>query len=302
MKRLALEGTITINNAPPTVATGASATPSPVTGTTTALTVLGADDGGEGNLTYTWATTGSPPAPVSFSANGTNAAKNSTATFAKAGSYNFVVTISDGANSVMDTVAVTVAQTLTSISVSPASANLPLNGTQAFTATARDQFGDALSSQPSFTWTKTSGIGGIDSSGLYTAPGTTGSATIRATASGISGSASITVNNTVPTVATAASASPSPVTGTSSALSVLGADDGGEANLIYTWVATAKPSGSTPLFSANGNNAAKDSTVTFDRAGSYTFQVTISDGSLSTTSSVAAAVGLALMRRYCAHR
>ena len=40
------------------------------------LSVLGADDGGEPNLTYTWATTGTPPAAVTFSANGTNASKN----------------------------------------------------------------------------------------------------------------------------------------------------------------------------------------------------------------------------------
>ncbi|HSH92865.1 MAG TPA: hypothetical protein VK968_01830, partial [Roseimicrobium sp.] len=45
-------------NQTPTVATVASATPSVVTGTTTALSALGADDGGEANLVYTWATTG----------------------------------------------------------------------------------------------------------------------------------------------------------------------------------------------------------------------------------------------------
>ena len=43
------------------------------------LTVLGADDGGEANLTYTWSPTG--PAPLTFSANGTNASKNTTAIF-----------------------------------------------------------------------------------------------------------------------------------------------------------------------------------------------------------------------------
>jgi hypothetical protein len=40
--------------------------------------VLGADDAGEANLTHTWATTGTPPAEVTFSANGTNAAKATT--------------------------------------------------------------------------------------------------------------------------------------------------------------------------------------------------------------------------------
>ena len=87
-----------VANATPTVATVAKATPSPVVGTTTVLSVLGADDGGETNLTYTWATTGTPPAPVTFSVNGNNVAKSSTATFTKAGNYTFQVTIKDAGN------------------------------------------------------------------------------------------------------------------------------------------------------------------------------------------------------------
>ena len=57
--------------------------------------MLGDDDAGEANLTYTWATSGTPPAPVTFSANGSNAAKNTTATFSKAGSYTLQVTVAD---------------------------------------------------------------------------------------------------------------------------------------------------------------------------------------------------------------
>src|SRR5207248_918211 len=90
--------TVTAVNSPPTVATPAAASPNPVSAKTTNLSVLGADDGGEANLTYTWATTGNPPAAVTFSANGTNASKNIVATFAKAGSYAFQVTIKDQGN------------------------------------------------------------------------------------------------------------------------------------------------------------------------------------------------------------
>src|SRR5205823_7248329 len=87
---------------------------------------------------------------------------------------------------------------------------------------------------------------------------------------------SVTIQNDAPTVAVAAAASPSPVTaGTTTDLSVLGADDGGEANLTYTWAVTAGPSGTT--FSANGTNAAKNNTATFPQAGTYTFQVTVTD-------------------------
>ena len=98
------------------------------------------------NLTYTWATTGTPPAAVTFSANGTNAAKNTTATFTKAGTYNFQVTIKDQANqTVTSSVPSWSMPTLTSIVVSPASATVSTWATQQFTATARDQFGASVS-------------------------------------------------------------------------------------------------------------------------------------------------------------
>ncbi len=80
-------------NKPPTIAEAASATPNPVSGATTALSVLGADDGGEANLTYTWSCSG--PAGVTFSVDGPNKAKNTTATFPSAGRYRFLVTIAD---------------------------------------------------------------------------------------------------------------------------------------------------------------------------------------------------------------
>ena len=100
--------------AAPTVADPAAATPSTVSGTTTNLTVLGADLAGESNLNYTWSTTGTPPASVSFSTNGTNAAKSTVATFSKAGTYSFTVTITNALGySVYSGVDVTVNQTLT---------------------------------------------------------------------------------------------------------------------------------------------------------------------------------------------
>src|SRR5262249_44178705 len=90
--------------------------------------------------------------------------------------------------------------------------------------------------------------------------------------------------NQPPTVAQAAKAAANPVTGTSTTLSVLGADDGGEAKLTYRWTVT---SGTGAVFSANGSNAAKSTAVTFNKAGAYTFQVTITDaGGLSVTSGV----------------
>ena len=54
--------------------------------------------------------------------------------------------------------------------------------TQQFSASAYDQFGNALSSQPSFTWHVTAGTGSINSSGKYTATSAGTLATVTATA------------------------------------------------------------------------------------------------------------------------
>ena len=285
---------VTVTDHAPTVATPAAATPGAVTGTSTALSVLGADvDTGESSLTYTWAATtlpGRAAAPM-FSANGTNAAKNTTATFSQAGNYVFTVTIRDpGGLTTSSNVGVTVSQTLTSIAVSPATVTLNENQAQQFSATALDQFGNALASQPSFSWAMPVGTGSISASGLYTSPGSPGTATVTATSGSITGSAAVTTINASPTVATAAAASPSIVTATTTALSVLGADDGGEANLTYTW-ATAGAAPAAVTFSANGTHAASNTTATFAAAGSYTFQVTITDaGGLFATSYVGVTV------------
>ena len=436
----------------PTVATAAAAGSNPVTGTTSALSVLGADDAGEVNLTYTWAATGTPPGTVSFSANGSNAAKSTNATFSSAGSYTLAVAITDASGlSTTSSVVVSVNQTLTSVSVTPPSAQLTTGGSQQFSASTRDQFGTAMATQPAMTWAVTGG-GTVSSSGLFTAGSSAGGPfTVSATASAKSGTASVTVStgttggsavyqincgggvvgsfaserfgsggatdstsnvisttgvanaapaavyqserygnqsyvlgslvaaasytvrlhfaepwfNTAgarqfnvlingvqvltnfdifaaagankalvrdfttsassakqitvqlvnvidnaevrgieilaggasgqaPTVATAAAAGSNPVTGTTSALSVLGADDAGEVNLTYTWAATGTPPG-TVSFSANGSNAAKSTNATFSSAGSYTLAVAITDASgLSTTSSVVVSVNQTL--------
>ena len=166
---------------PPVVTTPASATPNPVTGNSTSLSVAATDPQGQ-SLTYTWTTTGTPPASVLFgSGNGTAAGYNTTATFTKAGSYAFQVTITDTSGlSSSSSVSVTVNQTWTSIVVTPASSTVSEGGTQQFSASTLDQFGLAMASQPTFNWSL-SGVGSLSSSGLYTAPGNTGSATVTAT-------------------------------------------------------------------------------------------------------------------------
>jgi hypothetical protein len=161
---------------PPSVVNPASASPATTAGKMTTLHVLGADDGGEANLKYTWAVTAKPTgaADPTFSANGTNAAKDSTATFSKAGTYRFQVTLTDADGmTATSSVSVLVSQQLTRISLTPGTVDVARWGTLQFVATALDQFDDPLSVQPRLMW-KLTGRGFLSSTGLYYAPGQRG--------------------------------------------------------------------------------------------------------------------------------
>ena len=484
------------SNAAPTVATAAAASPGTVTATTTDLSALGADDGGESALTYSWSVTSKPAgaADPTFSVNSTNGAKNTTATFTAAGAYTFTATITDGGEAMAtSSVNVSVNQTITSILLSPNTTSVELGASGQFTASAKDQFGNSMTPQPTITWSVDSGgVGTVNSSGLYTTVGgSTGSATLRATSGSMSAAAAVTVTpaviptapsgltayngqpfrvtlnwsdnsnnengfviqmatdptftfdfatvnvsagtvsymsdylignapyhfrvrangtaglsdysntatasptavagmppvpaspaatvnsstqvslswsdlsgmyneedgflieratnsgfssglarftvgadvvsfvdttctaatgyyyrirafngsgwsnastvsnvttlstpNAAPTIATAAAATPAPVTGTTTVLSVLGADDGGESTLNYSWSVTSRPTDAPlPTIAISGTNAAKSTLVTFGAAGSYTFVVVVQDGSgLAVASSVSVQV------------
>jgi hypothetical protein len=195
--------TVTPPNAAPTVATPASATPSTVTGASTNLTVLGADDNSEAALIYTWGAL----ANVTYSGatNGTNAAKTMAATFGRAGTYNFQVTIKDAGNlMVTSNVSVMVNQTLASITVAPANSNVQTNGTQQFTASAKDQFGFAMNPAPSFQWAVSGGQNINSATGLFTAGSVAGGPfNVTATASGVtSPAATVTVTTNLPPTVT----------------------------------------------------------------------------------------------------
>lgn len=276
---------ITVIDAPPVVAAAAAASSSPVTTTSTLLSVLGSDDGGEANLTYTWTTTGTPPAPVEFSLNGNNAAKNTIASFTSAGTYHFLVTISDvGGLTATSAVTVVVNQTLTALTITPGSTAMFQHAQKQFTVSAADQFGNAIAA-PAVTWAVQSGEGSINSSGLYSSATPPGVATIAAISGSVRATADVTIDNAAPTVADAA-ISPSTVNGTFTNLSVLGADDAGESNLRYTWSTTGTPPAAV-IFSANGTNVAKNTIATFSASGTYQFLVTIVDAEgASATSSV----------------
>lgn len=280
-----------LDNHAPTIQSDAAAAPQIVDGTTTGLTVLGADPEGEQTLRYTWSVTGTPPAPVAFSANGTNAAKTTTAIFSSAGTYHFLVTVSDGQYEVTSPIMVTVNQTATMVKVMPATRFVPVNTAQQYSAAVVDQFGNSVVGAP-ITWEVVSGDGTISVAGLYSAPGVTGSATIRATSGAFSGTAEamIVPPNQAPTIATPASASPNPVTGITTTLSVLGADDNGEANLTYTWNIAGTPPAPVTFQGVNGQNGSRNIGVSFSANGTYDFQVIITDSHGATTTSATSVV------------
>lgn len=179
----------------PAIVTAAAAAPNPVTSKTANLTVSAQEGGSSTGLTFTWAATG--PASVMYSDNGTNTAQSTTATFSSAGSYVFTVTVADASSQMnTSTVNVTVNATLTSIAVTPGTPTVADGQTQAFSASAFDQFSNPIST--SFTWSvDNGGVGSVNSSGLYTAPsGGPGSATVRATSGSVSGTASVAITFT----------------------------------------------------------------------------------------------------------
>lgn len=187
----------------PTVATPASVTPETVAGTTADLSVLGADeDSGESSLTYTWTVTSLPLGAdtPTFDANGSNAAKDTTAIFYAAGTYVFTATITDPDDlSTTSSVSVTVAQTITGIAVNPAEITLDTGATQQFTATGEDQFGHSMMAMPAPEWD--TDVGEITETGLFTAQNTSAEGTVTATinvdGSTIVGTAEVTVDETV---------------------------------------------------------------------------------------------------------
>jgi hypothetical protein len=275
------------------VTRAAAATPNPVTSATALLSVLGSNGADESSIKYTWTTTARPTGALAptFSVNGVNAAKNTTVTFRTAGTYVFTASLADTAgHTASSSVVVVVNSTVARITVNPGTATLSAGGTQQFRATGYDQFGNLLGTQPGFTWATSAGT--ITPTGLYTAPAITASATITASAGTITGTANVVDINHAPTVARAASAASSTVTGASVQLSVLGADDAGEANLRYCWTPTSIPNGAaTPTFSVNSTNAAKNTTATFYQAGTYVFTAIILDaGNLPVSSSVTVVV------------
>ncbi len=197
----ALAAVIPSSNLAPAIVNAASATSATVTGLSSNLSVTASDDAGEPALTYTWSYTGGTfQTPVSFSENGNNIAKTTTATFTAAGSYTFTVTVRDAEGlTATSSVDVVVQQTPAGITVTPSSVSKVYGETQIFTASVLDQFGAALAAQPDVTWS-TNGGGSIAADGTFTANAVGGPFNITATSGSITGTANVTVTKAAATV------------------------------------------------------------------------------------------------------
>jgi hypothetical protein len=270
---------------PPVVVTPAASSDSPVTGRSTTVTVGAMDDGGEANLAYTWSATG--PGPVAFTPNGSNAAKTATATFAAAGSYMITCTVRDGTNKTATSAfPLTVSSTFSALYLTPFAIQVPVNGTQQFTAVAKDQFGVSISPQPAVDYSVPVGGGTIDATGLLHAQaGIGGDFIVQAVAGSISTAATFSVgralmstgDTTPPSVTLTAPQSGQPLA-IGLQLEAVATDDTGVDHVTFTVadipiaVATAAPWQATYAAVVSGLPAGKQAlcAVAFDLAGNQT--------------------------------
>lgn len=135
---------------------------STVTSKTAQLTALGTDDGGESSLKYFWQAQSVPTGgTLQFSANGTNAAKNTSVTFSRAGTYQILSRIVDSFGlSTSSVVTLQVNQTASSIAVrnaagqvvNPANVVATSGSSLNFTSQVLDQFGIPMTFQPNVVW------------------------------------------------------------------------------------------------------------------------------------------------------
>ncbi|MBN2239368.1 MAG: Ig-like domain-containing protein, partial [Dehalococcoidales bacterium] len=164
--------------------------------------------------------------------------------------------------------------------IAPLSAEIPVNGKQQFTATAYDAEGSEINGAP-ITWSSSvTGVGTIDSDGLFT-PVSEGSTIITATAeSGVSQTASVTVIAAVEKVLTTITLDPDGVIMYTDQIenktfTATGYDQfGDELSAIYTWSSTVPVVGSI------------DQTGFFSGKTEGTTVISVTNGSVSETATV----------------
>jgi len=174
---------------------------------------------------------------------------------------------------------------LATISVTPSTATVPTGGSQQFIATGNDQFGNPLSSQPTFTWA-VSGGGTINAGGLFSATTAGGPFTVTAASGSVSGTASATVTTGVPPDFTlSVSPTSQSVKGGSTATYTVTITPSNGFSGSVTLGVSGKPSRSTVTFTSNPattTSTMKVQTVTGVR-GTFTLTITGVSGGLTHT-------------------
>ena len=250
-----------------------------IDGTTASISVLGRDDQSESLLTYAWQTSLVPSGgSASFSANSSNAAKNTQVTFSKPGDYELKVTITDkNGLSVNTTQRVTVKESLV---IQSGSTKLAADSTT--NTTARQL---TLTSSTSSTWQQLSAPSGgtatITTSGLNTTLAFNKAGLYRFSAT--SGSKVVSFNINVTQSLTTINVTPgttSVTTGSTKQFAAAGLDQFNQSmNVTTTWTTTSGTVSSSGLFTAP--NSAASATVTATSGaikGTATVTVTAQNG------------------------
>ncbi len=193
--------------APPAAVASVTVTPSSLSGTvgqTGQLTAVVTDANGNTmtGQTITWTSSNSGVATV-----------NASGLVSAVGAGSATITASTGGKSGTASVTVTtVAPVVASVTVSPSSVSNSVGQTAQLTAAAKDGSGNTMTGQ-SITWSSSnSSVATVNGSGLVSSVGV-GTATITATSSGKSGTASVTVAAAAPVVGSV-TVTPAALTGT----------------------------------------------------------------------------------------
>ncbi len=261
----------------PPVISSLTASPSVVPGPA-ATTTLSVTASGAGALTYSWDAL-SAAGPVSYSANDSDGAASTTASFLAPGGYTFRARVTDSNGlPTTATVNVSVSAGPNSLAVSPYQVQVGGGQTVSFQAEAWDQFGNRVTVSP--VWS-VSGGGSINNTGLFSASAAGGPYTVTAVAGSLSATGAVWVTST--------STNPIPPTITTQPLSQFVAAG---SNVTLSVVAT----GTTPLvyqWQLNGSNIAGATGTAYTRtnaqsadAGSYTVVVTNGAGRVTSSAAV----------------
>gem|GEM_PF-1580388 len=206
-------------------------------------------------------------------------------------------TIQAANGTVNGTAAVTVsapAPVLTTITVSPATANLVVGTTQTFTASPKDQNGNPIDA--AITWTSSNTtVGNVDAGGIFTAAAA-GTTTVQAANGTVNGTAAVTVTVSAPapvlTTITVSPATANLVVGTTQTFTASPKDQNGNPiDAAITWTSsnttvgnvdaggnfTAAAAGTTTVQAANGTvNGTAAVTVTVSAPAPVLTTITVS--------------------------